>query len=240
MAPVPLYHRIYTVLKDQILDGAYGEAGKIPGETELATQFEASRATIRSALARLERDGMVQRRQGAGTFAVQPKVSQPIRGVISGLVETLLAVGFRTDVQVLEFERERANIQIANLLSIGEGDAVGRIVRVRSNESQPFMYSVTHVPERLLKHLPRRSLQKQPMLQLLGDAGFAPAAINQRIFACAAAANVAPHLGLDIGAPVLGVIRLVRDAKGAPIAHIRALYRPDRYEVELNTSVGSQ
>src|SRR5580693_8867585 len=57
-------------LRQAILDGRYAYGEKLPAERQFASAFGASRATIRTALNRLEGEGLVTRRLGAGTFGV--------------------------------------------------------------------------------------------------------------------------------------------------------------------------
>ena len=55
-------------LRQAILDGRYAPGEKLPAERKFASAFGASRATIRTALSRLETERLVTRRLGAGTF----------------------------------------------------------------------------------------------------------------------------------------------------------------------------
>ena len=51
------------------------------------------------------------------------------------------------------------------------------------------------------------------------------------------AAKVAALLEVDVGAPLLGIERSVRDVRDRPVEHLRALYRPDRYEFEMDMQI---
>ena len=63
---------ISDVLTDEIRRGVYDEDGKIPGETALAIRFRVARETLRKALAKLEKAGLVERQKGSGTY-VSPR-----------------------------------------------------------------------------------------------------------------------------------------------------------------------
>jgi GntR family transcriptional regulator len=41
---------------------------------------------------------------------------------------------------------------------------------------------------------------------------------------------------VEIGAPLLVVVRVMRDQSDCPVEHIRALYRPDLYEFQMSMS----
>ena len=59
---------IATRLRRAILDGVYVDGERLPAERRLATALSSSRGTVREALRSLERDRLVSRRVGSGTF----------------------------------------------------------------------------------------------------------------------------------------------------------------------------
>lgn len=65
-------HTISAYLHRAIETGAYSEGDRLPPERELAATFNAARSTVRRALDTLERDGLVSRRLGSGTFVGTP------------------------------------------------------------------------------------------------------------------------------------------------------------------------
>jgi len=66
----PRYVQIFNVLSRRIETGKYAVDTRLPTESELCGEFGASRFTVREALRRLVEQGMVQRRQGAGSIVV--------------------------------------------------------------------------------------------------------------------------------------------------------------------------
>jgi len=69
---------VYTQLRTAILDGRLVAESKLPGERQSAVFFGVSRNTVTRAYARLAIEGLVQSRQGSGTY-VAPKQSRPPR-----------------------------------------------------------------------------------------------------------------------------------------------------------------
>lgn len=63
----PLYQQIYLTLRQELSEGAYGEAETLPSEKELCRRFHVERNTVRKALQFLVDDGMVQKIPGYGT-----------------------------------------------------------------------------------------------------------------------------------------------------------------------------
>ena len=237
-SPLPLYHRIYMVLREQILEGFFPEDRPMPSEVEFGQSFGVSRVTIRKTLERLEAEGLVVRQRGRGTFAQPQRASRAVDAGLRGLIENLLAMGLRTKVKVLDFQYMAAPDHIAAALDLPPGATVQKAVRLRSHKGQPFSYAVTWVPEAVGRTYTRADMQKMPFLQLLDRAGVKVARAYQRVTARAADATVAPLIGVEVGAPLLCIIRIVRDQTGRPVEYIRALYRPDRYEFEINLDMG--
>ena len=59
---------IQAMLRKQIVENNLATGARLPEERELARQFDTSRATVRAALTALEREGLIERRQGSGTY----------------------------------------------------------------------------------------------------------------------------------------------------------------------------
>jgi GntR family transcriptional regulator len=74
---VPLYTQVATIIRGQIFDGEIRQGDRLPSEAELCDMFTVSRATVRQALDELERDNLIERAAGRGTFALaQPASSK--------------------------------------------------------------------------------------------------------------------------------------------------------------------
>lgn len=66
--PISGVGTIAAYLQRAIETGAYSEGDKLPPERQLAVTFKAARSTVRRALDKLEKEGLVSRRLGSGTF----------------------------------------------------------------------------------------------------------------------------------------------------------------------------
>ena len=233
--PLPLYHRVYLVLRQQVESGRFDPRDKMPGEHELADEFAVSRITVRRALDMLERAGLVRRRRGAGTYARPPSAAEPVRDNLRGLIENLLAMGLRTTVRLIEFGYVPASSEVAGLLAVPPGTEVQRSVRVRSSPDAggtPFSHLTAWVPADVGRAYGREDLAERPLLALL-EARAKIARAEQTISACLADAAVAPLLAGEVGAALLWVRRQVFDSEGRIIEAIDSLYRPDLYAYQI-------
>jgi len=248
--PLPKYHQIYLVLREQLAEGRFA-GGTLPGELALAGQFGVARVTVRKALEQLAAEGLIERARGRGTVArasggagaarngrAGPTQAQaaPSRAQLTGLLENIVTMGLATRVKVLECATVAASPAVAQALAIEVGAPVQKARRVRSTKEGPLSLITTHVPAALAAGFGRRELARKPILILLEEAGVRIGGAAQTITAKLADAESAQHLGVNIGSALLAVTRLIHDARGKPVQWLHGLYRPDRYEYQMQLS----
>lgn len=238
-AVVPLYHQIYVVLRQQIVEGRFGQ-GPLPGEIDLAKQFQASRVTMRRVFDRLVQEGLVRRHRGLGTF-VNPHPIKPASADRPGsLLDNLIDMGQKTSVRVVSMEEVQATPEVAQALALQPGDPVTKVVRVRHYQGEPLSHITAYVPVALGRHLTRDDLEHTPMLRLLETRGaLRLGRATQVLSARLADVVVAPLLDVPVGAALLSTRRVVHDKSGRPIQLLLGQYRPDRYEYRMELSPGS-
>ena len=71
-SPLPKYYRLKQIMKGEIKKGTFPLDSRFPSEREWMSQHEVSRATVRQAMEELEREGILLREQGKGTFVKEP------------------------------------------------------------------------------------------------------------------------------------------------------------------------
>ena len=235
-SPLPLYHKVYLLLKQRLLAGGFGMDAAMPGENALAAEYGVSRLTIRRSLDALQSDGLIERRQGRGTFPARPaqQPAPPHEAGIDALMAHLARMGMQTQVRLLELAAAPATPLVAARLELPEGAPVQRAVRVRSHEGQPFSHLTTFVPDDIGRRIRRKDLGSKPLLAIFRDLGVRVADAGQSISAVLAEPDVAELLDVPVGSALLSLHRVVRDESGRPVEWLHALYRPDRYEYRMN------
>ena len=68
MDEAPKYRKIFEQLREEILSGRFAATERFPSEEQLVRRFRVSRNTVRSALEDLKRAGIIETRNGAGTY----------------------------------------------------------------------------------------------------------------------------------------------------------------------------
>ena len=72
--PLPKYHRVYLVLRQQLDEGRFADG--VPGELTLMESFGVSRVTVRRALEQLAAEGLITRHPGRATLPTRTRVSE--------------------------------------------------------------------------------------------------------------------------------------------------------------------
>ena len=242
--PLSKYHQIYLVLLEQLQEGRFTDG--LPGELELARQFNVARVTVRRALEQLANEKLIVREVGRGTRPA-PRLEQANRArkaaakgspphQLKGLMESIVSLSRKTIVKVIEWRLIPANHELAEALQVAEGDKVRKAVRRRSTSAGPMSHITTWVPESLVHGLDRAELTSKPILELIQESGVELGRAIQTVSARQADARVASELQVPVGAALLWVRRLVYDIDDRPVQLLHGLYRPDRYEYRMELS----
>lgn len=144
-----LHERVRSALSQEIQDGIYDEAGRIPTEPELCERFGVSRVTVRRAVSDLEVMGLVRRQQGAGTFVTRRR-DTPGTMTIGGFSDMFLGEHVPSrDIKTAEIAQ--ADAATAALLRIEPGASVFLLERVFGLDGVPHsldrsVYSLDKYP----------------------------------------------------------------------------------------------
>ena len=228
-SPIPLYHQVSTVLRARIVDGVYAEGDQIPTEELLTAEFNVSKATVRQAVAELVQSGLVQRKQGKGTF-VLPSVVHRVRQRYSGSRSDLIGDTPGTRVREVTVDQD-APIppRIARKLELDQ--PVGTIVRrTREIEGQVYCYTINFLPSSHGRVLSRSKLLRQQVTAILQANGVGLGRSTSWIRADVVDPELSQKLEVPFGTPALAVERLIQDLQGAPIEFVQAWYRSDIYQ----------
>lgn len=165
-APVSLYYQLKELLIAKIKNKEWEIDTKIPTEFELCKQYKVSRITVRQALAEMEKEGYLSRKQGRGTFVTFPEVEQNLMSFYS-FSEEFKKKGFKIFSNVLQFKIIDAEQDIADKLKIRKADKVFFIERLRFADEMPFALEETYLPAYLFKGLTAEQLSKDPMYDVM-------------------------------------------------------------------------
>ena len=98
---LPLYQQLAELLKEEIHAGRYKQGQKLPTELELCELYHVSRNTVRGALQQLEKENLLLRQQGKGTFVCKKKYNHHIVPARS-FTDMCREIGCKADAKVIK------------------------------------------------------------------------------------------------------------------------------------------
>ncbi len=141
--------RLHEQLGKLIAETAPGT--KLLTEPELARQLNVSRATLREAMRSFETQGLIYRRQGAGTFVLHPsQIIDTGLEVLESLETIATRIGLPVAMGDLKVERDKASQDEANALGVPVNEPIIRISRMIQAEGRPVAYLIDSLPQDLL------------------------------------------------------------------------------------------
>jgi GntR family transcriptional regulator len=141
---VPLYMKIANSLKNDIVGELYTQGDLLPTEEDLEKQFSASRTTVRSAIALLENEGLVVRKQGKGTIVQGARATQKLN-YISSLTESFQLRGIDVKSINLSVERIMSPPKVIKAFGLSKPVDVYLIHRTRMTGSDPVAFVTTYL-----------------------------------------------------------------------------------------------
>lgn len=233
-ANMPLFQRVAHTLRERLALGDYPLGIPLPGERALAQEMGVARITIRSALQRLQEEGLVTRLRGVGTMPVGTIAAGPHAKLQTGLLESIVSMGLRTKTQLLAYQNSAASAEVAQALRVAEQSRVLRIVRVRLARQTPLLCTEVFLPPDVAGLVSREALDDMPVLSVIERAGRVFTRGEQEMDAVNADPEVARLLKISEGSPVLRIKRVVFDAAGQPIQYLIGHYSPRHYQYKMS------
>jgi GntR family transcriptional regulator len=234
----PLHQQVFLVLRDRILSRRYDVGAMLPSEDDLARMFNVSRTTVRNALASLNVTGLIEKRQGVGTFVRESGTATPLRTSMSDLVTHIHEIGRSTSVQVVEFGYEKPPKHVQELFHAEDDEVFQRAIRVRRLKRRPILYVTSYLPETIGRHFGAADMLKKPMFDLLEDAGIRLKTGEQWVSATLAEPIVASRLAIEVGSPLLQIERIHFNYKNEPVQYLETLAVPRLFELRMRLRPG--
>lgn len=194
---------------------------RVPPERELAHQLGLGRTVLRAVLARLTAEGMLERRQGSGTYVARPLGPTSA----TGLTQEFSHRGVAFTTRCLSVTRRQAP---SDLLASGE---VAELRRLRLVGGEAVSLETTWLPSAVAERLDPDTLGSGSLYGALAGAGMAPADVTETLDATLADAAAAELLDCVAGAPLLRVRRTAHASGGTLIEESLTLLRADQFHL---------
>jgi GntR family transcriptional regulator len=228
---LPAYQRIQGSLRKRIEAGDLRTGDAVPSERDLAKIHSVSLMTARHALASLEREGVVERRRGIGTFVSAPKIhfNKLMSYTEQMASRSMTAVSKVLFAKIIDDEQE-ANAR----LSLSPKSSVIKLERLRHAAGEPFALETCYLSAAQFPGLLSTPLQRESLFGILErdykvEIGYA----DEEVDATAADPRTADLLDVPRREPLLRIRQVIFSTNGKAILYVLGFYRSDRHNLVI-------
>ena len=228
------YETVKTSIQHRIADGGWQPGVRLPSERELVQEFGCARMTVHRALRELEAEGLIERRQGSGSYVAE---LTPISNLLQvrDIHDEIVERGHAHTTQVFSLVREKATPDVAVAMRLRKGAPVFRCQLLHLENGVPIQYEDRHVNPALAPDLLKRDLTTVTPSAVLFE--LAPLTEAEQVIEAVLATDEQAKL-LDVapGSALLMVSR--RTISQGEVASVARLYHPgSRYRLIGSFSV---
>jgi GntR family transcriptional regulator len=228
---LPAYQRIQSVIRKRIDSGQLQPGDSVPSERDLAKTHQVSLMTARHALAFLEREGLVERRRGIGTFVAQPKIhfNKLMSYTEQMAARTLTAAAKVLFAKIVDNENEAAA-----RLSLPPDSRIIKLERLRHASGEAFALETCYLSAAEFPGLLDAPIARESLFGILErdykvELGYA----DEEIDATAADPRIAELLAIPRREPLLRIRQIIYSTKGKAIMYVLGFYRSDRHNLVI-------
>ena len=226
---MPAYQKIQRTIRQRIEAKQLRPGDAVSSERELAKIHDVSLMTARHALAGLEREGIVERRRGAGTFVAPPRIQF---NKLMSYTEQMASRGLPPSSKVITAKIVEDEPEISARLGLGATSRMVKIERVRLTAEEPFALETCYLPAAEFAELVDAPLARSSLFSKIeNDYGVELAYADEEVDATVAEGRVAQLLNLRAGAPLLRIRQVIYSSKTKPVIYVIGFYRSERHSL---------
>jgi GntR family transcriptional regulator len=228
---VPRYHRIAEALRERIRVGELASGARLDNQRQLAKSFGVTLMTLRQALELLEREHLITRRHGLGTFVAAPSIDYDILQ-LRRFAGDLSAKGEHVATRLLGTRFAAADRRVAEALRLAGRPRVLVLERLRLVDEHLMSLQRSFLPSPLGDEVIRADLALTPLHQVLEfKLGVVVTRASETVSAVRLGRREARDLGCRAGVPAFESERVSYDTGGAPVVFDRAFIPGDRFRI---------
>ncbi|NLL62959.1 MAG: GntR family transcriptional regulator [Ruminococcaceae bacterium] len=226
----PLYVQIKKDLHYKIEDGIYSVGNKIPSEPELCQKYDVSRITVRKAILELEEEGLLEKKQGKGTFVRLPSSKKKI-SQINSFHETCNWQNKTASSKVINARETNATAKDIEGLELTDNSKIIEITRLRLADDIPVILEINHFTTGFT-YLLEYNLSGS-LYVLLRSFGIEPNQASRELSLISATEEMASLLKVDVGSPLIFLYEVIYDQKGRPLHTSYQYIRGDLFTLKM-------
>lgn len=224
----PKYRQVERLLREALASERLQPSDALPTERELAEGLGVSRITVRKAIGELVEEGLLHRRQGAGTFVAEKGGRiEKSSSKITSFSQDMAARGLAVRSEWLGRTSGLVTPEEAIAMGLSPGAPVYRFHRIRYADDLPMALEQSTIDAACLAG---PEVVEASLYAALDATGNRPVRALQRLRAVAIDEDRAHRLSLEPGAPGLLIERRGFNRQGRLIEITTSLYRGDAYD----------
>lgn len=230
--------RLQDILSSYI--GAMKPGERLPSEPKLAKQLGVSRATLREAMRAFETQGVILRRQGSGTFVMQPPAVIETGLEVLESIETLAArIGLDVSMGELKLSERKADEQEARDLNLSMNDEILQVSRAILAKGKAVAYLIDILPKGVISEEDLEKNFRGSVLDLLLKRGNPPLQSSRcEISAVPANSELAKIFGIQRGDALLLFTAWLYTLSGAIVDYSYSYFLPGYFRFHVVRRVG--
>ena len=230
-ARVPRYQEIADDLRAHIRDSTLAPGARLDTQRRLAAAFGVTLMTLRQALEVLEREKLIERRHGLGTFVAAPSIDYDILQ-LRRFAGDLSAQGEHVTTHQLGGRVTRADRRVTDALGLGARARVVQLERLRLVGGHPMSLQRSFLSVAVGEEVLKADLGTTPLRQVLEfKLGITIERARESVSAVRLGRREARELGCRAGVPAFESERVSFDAGGAPVVFDRVFIPGDRFRI---------
>lgn len=228
-SPIPIYYQLKNDLISKISEGVWKAGECIASERELCEIYGVSRMTIRQAIGELVQEGILIRLKGKGTYVCEQTLKQ--KDMMS-FTEVISQMGKELKTEVIEFEKIETPERLSDIFFLEE---LYKITRKRIVDNNCVAVEKVYIPVDYCGYIDKDML-KGSLYDILNKFGYKVEYSQSSIAAITTTDKLKELFEVDKDVPILKITSKTYDHNNKMIFLEEALYRSDKYILEVNIS----
>lgn len=230
----PIYLQIAKLLRQRIEQGEWPVGSRMPSLEELMATYGVARATLREAVAQLEREGVIRRSRGSGTFVTKDlsvqrwfKLATDWEGMLASIADLRvrrLPIAATEGGEIPEF----------GFIEGEPAEAYRYLRRVHYRQDLAYCLIDIYLDRTVFDRDPDAFLAMPVLTRLASFDGLELRSARQVVRITVSDADTASHLDIGVGDPVADVRRAVTDAAGRIVYYAHIRYPAELIEIDID------
>lgn len=234
--PVPLYLQLKAVLASRIAKGLFPPGTRLPSERQLCDEFGVSRATVREAMRELNREGLIHKVPGYGTFVDTPTIELEVDVSLGGFTKDMRQQGVSPSSQIINAQLiDAPPSELVDRMCLLPQDEVVAVERVRLVNDVPLALHTAYLNHRFCPQLLHYDLAQRSLFSLLREEyDLTLDRADEQVYATLASQRESELLHLSSPAAVLRTERSTYLDAGDIVEFAKATYCGEWYRLHIS------